>query len=467
MKNYCAFLFAVFCLGLFSQQANAQKPNIVVLYSDDAGYGDFGFQPDVAEDIKDLTPHIDSIATNGVRCSNAYMSGAVCSPSRAGLMTARYQQRFGFENNLPPGHQNGVSLDEKFATNYMRELGYTTGLIGKWHLGYPEDMHPNKRGFDYFYGLLQGSRGYFPIEKPSPNRVIRENGKPTPETGYVTNRFGDAACNFIKKQDDKPFFLFVSFTAPHSPNQPHNSVAERTNHITKRQRKNYAGLVANLDDNVGKVLKCLEEENLLENTLVIFTNDNGGATHTGANNGKLLGKKGDLSEGGIRVPWAMQWKGTIPAGTDYNEPIISLDIFPTCIELAGGKIKDEWNFDGRSFQDILKDPTAPLAQRPLFWRVKGSKGNRAVRVGNWKLLHNRLEGEQPKLFDLSNDIGETKDLSANEADRVKGLTAQLDEWEKGLVEPLWGSNLSKKEQAKKRKERPKKNRDKVKKDGKR
>jgi len=198
-----------FCLSAKA----ADKPNVVILYSDDAGYADFGFQSVCAPEMKKLTPNIDSIARDGVRLSNAYMSGCVCSPSRAGLMTGRYQERFGYDNNLPPGAKNGVDLNETFGVKRLQKLGYKTALIGKWHLGYPDEYHPNERGYDWFYGLLQGSRGYYPYEKASPHRVILDNKNATPEHGYVTDRFGDAACKFIKENKDDPFYLFVSFTA--------------------------------------------------------------------------------------------------------------------------------------------------------------------------------------------------------------------------------------------------------------
>ena len=246
--------FIIFSLCFSVAQA---KPNIVVLFADDAGYADFGFQPAVRKEMKQLTPHIDSIAAAGVRCSNAYMSGSVCSPSRAGLMTGRYQQRFGHDNNLPPGFQSGLPLSETFGAKRLQRLGYKTGLIGKWHLGYPANFHPNRRGFDWFYGCLQGSRSYFPYKKPHPYRVLQENGKPTPESGYVTDRLGDAACRFIAKNKKDTFYLFVSFTAPHGPLQAKKDDLDTLGHIRQVRRRKYAGLIKSLDDNVGKIPEML------------------------------------------------------------------------------------------------------------------------------------------------------------------------------------------------------------------
>ncbi|MDB4378913.1 sulfatase-like hydrolase/transferase [Akkermansiaceae bacterium] len=328
---------------LVASSVGSAQPNIIILYSDDAGYADFGFQPNCAADMKKLTPNIDRIAKEGARFTNAYMAGSVCSPSRAGLMTGRYQQRFGYDNNLPPGFQSGLDLKEKFGVNYLKPLGYTTGLVGKWHLGYPEEYHPNKRGFDWFYGLLQGSRPYYEIPKPSAHRVIQENGRITKEDSYVTDRFGDAACRFIRENKEVPFFLFVSFTSPHGPLQPKPEDVKRVAHIDQKRRASYAGLVVSLDDNVGKVLDCLKAEGLDEDTIVLFTNDNGGQTANGANNSPLQGKKGTLWEGGVRVPWVMRWRGEIPAGRVIDQPVIALDLLPTLIEAAGGEVSLDWN----------------------------------------------------------------------------------------------------------------------------
>ena len=417
--------------------AENKRPNIVILYSDDAGYADFGFQPNCVEEMKKLTPNIDRIAKEGVRFSNAYMCGCVCSPSRAGLMTGRYPGRFGYDNNLPPGTKSGLDLKEKFGTKYLQKLGYRTGLVGKWHLGYPDAYHPNERGFDWFYGLLQGARGYFPTPNVSDHKVILENRKKTKEEGYVTDRFGDAACRFIKENKEKPFFLFVSFTAPHGPLQPKKEDAARTAHIENQKRANYAGLIVSLDDNVGKVLDCLKAEGLEENTVVLFTNDNGGQTQVGADNTPLKGRKGTLWEGGVRVPWAVRWPAQIEAGEVVDEPVISLDIVPTMVELAGGKVDPKWKLDGRSLLPLLNDEAFPV--RPFFWRKGGSKGDRAMRLGDWKLVDNRKNDGTRELFHLGRDVSEVKDLSGEEGERMKEMLAKLDVWESELIEPHWGA----------------------------
>lgn len=417
--------------------AEERPPNIVLLYSDDAGFADFAFQPDCRDDVKALTPRISSIAAEGARLSNGYMSGCVCSPSRAGMMTGRYQQRFGYDNNLPPGTKNGLPLDETFGVKRLRSLGYKTALVGKWHLGYPEAFHPNGRGFDWFYGLLQGSRGYFPIEKPSPHRVIQENGKATREVGYLTDRLGDAACRFIRENKEQPFFVFLSFTSPHGPLQPKPADVAKLDSIKEKRRRNYAGLLVSLDANVGKVLDTLKAEGLAENTLVIFTNDNGGQTQLGANNFPLKGKKGTLHEGGTRVPWAIRWPGKVKPGTVIDDPVISLDLVPTFVELAGGEVDASWKLDGVSLVERLQGGAA-LPERPLYWRQHGGGGDRAMRLGKWKLHHPRRDGGKPALYDLSQDVGEARDLSAEEPEQLKKMLGMLDAWERPMKQPLWG-----------------------------
>lgn len=269
--------------------------------------------------------------------------------------------------------------------------------------------------------------------------MILENDKPTKEDGYVTDRFGDAACQFITKYKNDPFYLFVSFTAPHGPLQPKAEDLKRLNHIEKKGRKNYAGLIVSLDDNVGKILRSIKENGIETNTIVIFTNDNGGQTGTGAVNLPLKGKKGTLWEGGVRVPWAMRWPAKVKAGGVIDDPIISLDILPTFIEASGNKVSDNWNLDGRSFLPLLTGAVKSQPTRVLHWRQHGSTGNIALREGKWKLIHNRKEaGAKLELYDLSKDIGEATDLASKYPEVVAKLSAKMKTWEGQLKEPLWG-----------------------------
>lgn len=428
-----------------SAQAKA-RPNIILLYADDAGYADFGFQLHTDVAMAGLTPHIDSIAAGGVRFSNAYMSGAVCSPSRAGLLTGRHQQRFGHERNIPPGYmQGGMSLGELTFADRLGVLDVATGMVGKWHLGYPADYHPNRRGFDWFHGLLQGSRSYFPTPKVSAHRVIQENGEALPEVGYVTDRFGEAAARYIREHRDEPFFLYVSFTAPHGPLQAKESDLELLTDIHPVKRRKYAGLVKAMDDAVGVILKTLEEQGLSENTLVVFTNDNGGQTQTGAINYPLRGRKGQLWEGGVRVPMAMRWPGKIPAGSVIDDPVISLDFLPTFVSVQGGRVDPEWQLDGHDLTPLLTGAMKELPARPLFWRNHGSSGAVSMRDGDFKLLIERDGPEETlHLFHLATDIGEEHNLAEEHPDRVQHMRAQITVWESELVEPLWGAFPAKK-----------------------
>ena len=427
-------LAIAFLCGLAAAE---RPPNIVVLFADDAGYADFGFMTDAA----DWTPRIDSIAAAGARFTNAYMTGCVCSPSRAGLLTGRYQTRFGHENNLPPGYMDGgMDLDETTLADRLKALGYATGLVGKWHLGYPPPYHPNERGFTWFYGLLQGARNYFPYENPRPHQVIQENGKATREGGYVTDRFGDAAVRFIAKNKEKPFFLFLSFTAPHGPLQAKAEDLAGLDADLSLKRRKYIGLLRSLDANVGKVLDALKEHGLESNTLVVFTNDNGGQTRTGASNAPLRGRKGQLTEGGIRVPMCMRWPGVIEAGRVIDDPVISLDLLPTFVSVGGGKVVADRNLDGIDLGPLLRDKDLALPTRPFFWRKGGPGGSIAMRLGKHKLYFaDRKQSAAARLFDLASEIGEETDIAGENEEVVARMGKMLADWEAQQVYPAWSA----------------------------
>ncbi|MGD2016590.1 MAG: sulfatase-like hydrolase/transferase [Planctomycetota bacterium] len=419
---------------------DAPPPNIVVLFADDAGYSDFGFQPDATADMAGLTPNIDAIADAGAVFRSFYMSACVCSPSRAGLLTGRYQQRFGHEKNIPPGYMaGGMSLDERTVADRLRDAGYRTGLVGKWHLGYPDAYHPNERGFDRFHGCLQGSRPYLPMEEPTPHRVLLRDREPTPEGGYVTDRFGDAAVEFIEEERGGPFFLFVSFTAPHGPLQPRPGDVELPElaSIPKKRRRNYAGLVKAMDDNVGRILEALDRAGVADNTLVLFTNDNGGQTQTAAVNLPLRGRKGQLYEGGVRVPAALRWPGVVAPGTVIEAPAVSLDLAPTFLAAAGHPAGAAAALDGVDLGPALRGDAPDLtADRPIYWRRSGSEGPIAARRGRWKLVRND-RAAPPELYDLEADVSEREDVAAEHPEVVRDLLAELDAFESELIEPLW------------------------------
>lgn len=422
--------------------AEGARPNFLILFSDDAGYADFGFQEKCPPEMAVVTPRLSKLAEEGIRFTDAYVSACVCSPSRAGLSTGRYQQRFGHEMNIPPGYMaGGLPLSEKFIGDHLRPLGYTTGLIGKWHLGYPEAYQPNRRGYDFFHGFLQGARSYYPYEgkKKPPHQIFQENGKPLPEEGYSTDRIGAAACRFIETNRERPFYLFVSFNAVHGPLQARKSDLPRLGHIENPRHRQYVGMMKALDENVARILEKVDELDLASNTLVIFTNDNGGQTGLTASNAPLRGRKGQLWEGGVRVPMVLRWPGVIEAGRLCRDPVTSLDFLPTFLAAAGGQGLDGVRLDGRNLLPLLKGESDSLPERPLYWRSHGPAGSISVRRGDWKLLHRRGEpGAQPELYNLREDVSETKDLAGDNPARVAELGALVKSWESELVDPLWG-----------------------------
>ncbi len=426
--------------------APAQKPkqpNIILILSDDCGYADFGFQDVVAPDMKGRTPAMDALAKAGTVFTQAHSSGLVCSPTRAGLMTGRYQQSFGHENNLPAGSKLGLPLTETTLPQRLAQLGYTTEAFGKWHLGYEPAYHPNARGYGHFYGFLQGSRSYHPYgDKVSANHVFLDNRQATPETGYVTDRIGDAAVAGILRhaKEGKPFFQYVAFSAAHGPLQPRHEDADWVAALpAKGGRAKYIGLMKGLDENVAKIVAAVNKAGIADNTLIVLTNDNGGQTQVGANNGILRGHKGEIWEGGSRVPMVAFWPGHVPAGARIGETVTTLDLPPTLLDAAGMGAPPE-NFDGASLLPRLTGKIEKLPETPHFWRMGGPKANASVKLGSLKLVQERHDGQStPRLFDLAADPSEKNDLAAARPQDVKRLAPLLAAWEKTLPKPLWGS----------------------------
>jgi arylsulfatase A-like enzyme len=421
-------------LALFPLAASAVegKPNVIVFLSDDVGYGEYGFQG--AKDIP--TPNIDSIAKNGVRFTSGYVAATYCSPCRAGLLTGRYPTRFGHEFNGggPAGGKDfGLPLSETTFADRMKKLGYATCAIGKWHLGGPPDHLPMKRGFDEFYGTVANT----PFLKP-PNFVdSRVSDKITPVTDenfYTTDAYGERAVDWIGKQKDKPFFLYLPFNAQHAPLQAPEKYLKRFPNL-EGNRKIFAAMMSAMDDAVGKVLAKVKEMGQEENTLIVFFSDNGGPTaQTTSNNGPLRGFKAQTSEGGTRIPFCAQWKGRIPAGMTYDYPIQNLDILPTAVVAAGGKIDPDWKLDGVDLMPYLTGKNKMRPHEVLFWRF-GPQW--AIRKGDWKLVVSNFDKGVARLINLADDIGEKNDLSEKFPDRVKELKAEWEAWSKEQKEPLW------------------------------
>lgn len=416
-------------------------PNLVLLFADDAGYADFGFQG--SRHFK--TPHLDRLAESGVRLEQLYVTAAVCGPSRAGMLTGRYQQRFGFEENNVPGYMSpsgatgedmGLPLGLPTIADHLKPLGYRSAVFGKWHQGNADRFHPLRRGFDEFYGFRGGARDYFAY--PPESRTRRERklergfGGYQEHNGYLTDALAEEACAFIERNQAAPFFAFVSFNAVHTPMQPDPRDRDRFPMLEGKRRK-LAAMTLSLDRACGRVLQKLDELNLRDNTLVVFCNDNGGPTDASeASNHPLSGTKGTHLEGGIRVPGLVSWPGRLPAGVGYNRPVSTLDFLPTFLNAAGGDASKLDGLDGFDILPHLLGQTADPPHETLYWK-KENRGT--IRDGDWKLL--RFPDRPAMLFNLAEDPSEQNDLATAHPDRVKRLYKKLFAWEVQLERPLW------------------------------
>lgn len=429
------------------EAASARPPNVVVILADDLGWADLGVQgsTDVA------TPHIDSIASNGVRFTAGYVTSPQCSPSRAGLMTGRYQNRFGFEYNYMGHWDKGLDPSQRTIADYFRAAGYATGLIGKWHLGKIGAMRPGERGFEETLWHPNGGV-YFPVEAHGTLPGMLRGSEPAAVRGYSTDAFTDEAIQFVERHRDEPFLLVVSYVAPHTPMDAKPELLERFEDVADRHRRAFLAMMASLDENVGRLLDSIRAAGIEEETLVFFLSDNGGATgapragpdaafEPGTNaslNLPFRGDKADLLEGGIRVPFLAQWKGHLPAGIVYGEPVISLDILPTALRAAG--VTTPEGLDGVDLLPFLRGARSEPPHDALYWRFdfppSGAEPRRwAVREGNWKLIRN--SAEPLALYDLSADPSEDHNLASRHPDRVAALRARWKRWNAELRPPAW------------------------------
>ena len=427
-------LFGLLSFG-YLPQASSAGPNIVVIVSDDCGYNEFSMHGSKLF----ATPRIDSIAENGVRFANAYTSGTVCSPTRAGIMTGRYQNRFGHEFNIPPKYSetNGLSLEEATLPSVLEKAGYRTIALGKWHLGYAPQFHPLSRGFTSYYGFLQGSRSYFPLEKPTQlNQLLRDREPVKEEFAYMTDELGRAAAEYIAQRGEKPFFMYLAFNATHGPN--HATDADLEAVAGGGGNEKHRAMTRALDRAVGVVLDELDRQQLTDNTLVFFINDNGGVT--GHDNTPLRGFKGSTWEGGIRVPFAIRWPAEIPKGRVVDDPVISLDIFPTALAAAGVQSTGK-PLDGVNLLPFLKGPALERPHQTLYWK---NAGKWAVRDGNYKVVMGNTTGQGRKdvqreaaLFDLALDPREQNDIASDHPDVVLRLTTMYEAWKKDFPPTPW------------------------------
>lgn len=435
--------------SLHAADAAQQVTNVLILLSDDHGYADLGCQG--AKDIP--TPNIDSLAKSGVRCTAGYVSSCMCSPSRAGLLTGRSQSRFGHEINWEPDHpadpsdNRGLPLTEKTIADHLKAAGYRTGIVGKWHLGESAPFHPNRRGFDEFFGFVWGGHDYFCenyTATPPANRLkyghyitpLERDGVPQPNPpGYLTTVLGDEAAAFIHRNRARPWMLYAAFNAPHTPLQATPELLARVKHIPDEKRRTYAAMVVGLDDAVGSILKQLRDDGLEERTLIFFLSDNGGPLdRNGSLNTPLRGEKGGMLEGGIRVPFLVQWKGTLPSGKTYDRPVSSLDILPTALAAAGAKSIASQPLDGVNLLPYLQGEKTGDPHEFLYWRMT-ARSIWAVRSSDYKLVLQQTK--MPRLYDLATDIGETTDLSSKLPEVRARLQGAYDTWAATLPEPLW------------------------------
>ncbi|MGD9495445.1 MAG: sulfatase-like hydrolase/transferase [Armatimonadota bacterium] len=413
-------------LSRVAWQQPLRRPNIVLIFSDDQGYAEIGCQG--CADIP--TPHLDAICAEGVRCTSGYVTCPLCSPSRAGLLTGRYQQRFGHEHNPGAAPAAGLPLTETTLADRFRAAGYTTGLIGKWHLGMMPEQHPMSRGFDEFFGFLHGAHSYLRPNESRTDPLLRGRER-VEESEYLTDAFAREACGFIDRHATDPFFLYLAFNAVHSPLEATPEYLDRFEGIADPNRRTFAGRLSAMDDAVGRVLATLRRHDLERDTLVIFISDNGGPTpQTTSSNAPLRGYKAQVYEGGIRVPFALRWPGRLPAGLVYDRPVSSLDVVPTVLAAVGAQLPA--GLDGVNLAPYLSGANAASPHEQLCWRM-GQKT--AIRRGDWKLVR-EVRGDW-ELYNLAEDIGEQKDLAATEPARLAELRDALAAWDAQMIEPLW------------------------------
>jgi arylsulfatase A-like enzyme len=413
---------------------SAAKPNIVVIMADDMGYADAGFSG--ATDIK--TPNLDKIAASGVIFRQGYASHPFCGPSRAAFLTGRYPHRFGFETNPaydPANPIMGIPTSERLFPARLQKAGYTTACVGKWHLGAAKAFHPNKRGFDYFYG----GHDYFRIDL---TEAVREgylqglvrNKAPADFQGYLTTALSRDAANWVTANADKPFFLFLSYNAPHMPLQAPADDIARYAHIPDKKRRVYAAMVDVMDRGIGEVVTALEKSGVRDNTLIFFLSDNGGPQSSeqhpgnwnGSSNGPFRGGKGRLYEGGVHVPFILSWPAKIAAGQTFDAPVCALDIARTAVAVAGANAAAKRAMEGVDLIPFVTRAKSAAPHDALFWRngrhwsVLAADGTKYVQD---------IQNPKPQLFYLPDDIAESKDLAEAQPERAKTLRATYSAWD--------------------------------------
>ena len=436
MKNNRLTSLTLFALVTFiscnpsffaAESPTKEKPNIIIIMVDDMGYADVSCYSD-AKEVH--TPNIDRISNAGIRFTDGYVSGVQCAPTRAGLLSGKYQQRFGFYHNRDVFKE--VFLPQVTIPQVLKKSGYRTGMIGKWHLGRnKEEEHPYNRGFDEYYGFLTGMRGYTGPARTG--RLMRNETPVNEKFGYLTDFFNREAVAFVNKHSGpstnsvqaKPFFLYVAYNAPHYPLEAKESYLKKFNTGNPDRDKQLA-MMASADEGVGLIIDALKKKGVYDNTLIFFLNDNGGEPKRGASNGKLRAGKNSVYEGGPRVPFLVSWPAQIKSGQVSSVPVISLDIFATAVEVAGGTMPTNTTFDSKSILPLLLGKTKEPTHQTLFWQQK--REDWSVRHKDWKLV--KTENSELELYDLATDLSETMDLAAKHPEVVNKLQVLYADWHK-------------------------------------
>ncbi|WP_189360092.1 sulfatase-like hydrolase/transferase [Algibacter mikhailovii] len=443
------FISIMSCLG---QQA---KPNILFILCDDLGYNDVGFNG--STDI--TTPELDKLADNGTIFTSAYVAHPFCGPSRASLLTGRYSQEIGTPFNLHGNSSKndednmGIPLEETFISKVLNDAGYYTSVIGKWHLGNSPKYHPNKRGFDNFYGFLGGGHDYFPAKYQKEyerqvnagNKNIRDyvhplehNNKTVKETEYITDALSREAVKDIKlaSKNKEPFFMYLSYNAPHVPLQAKEEDLAIFKNIENKERRTYAAMVYAVDRGVGKIVDALKETNQYKNTLIVFMSDNGGNFNHGANNSPLKGTKGDAWEGGYRVPMFFHYPNKLKKGKQFDYPVSALDLYPTFVNLAKATIPKGKILDGKDIMNHVTSNTDAHKDEMIYClRYRHGHCDVGARKGDWKIT--RVGNEPWRLTNITEDIGEKKNVGGRYPEKLREMVVETEKWTESFVKPLW------------------------------
>lgn len=430
-----------------------EKPNILVILCDDLGYSDLGFNG--SKEIP--TPALDELAENGTIFTSAYVAHPFCGPSRASLMTGLYAHKIGAQFNLPPNSgetiKKGISLEETFISKVLDDAGYNTGIMGKWHLGSNAEFHPSVRGFDDFYGFLGGGHNYHPEQyraaykrqEESGRKIIwdylhplEHNGKEVRETEYLTDALSREGVRFINEasKTKDPFFLYMSYNAPHTPLEAKEEDLKLFSHIKDKKRKTYAAMVYAVDRGVKRIVNSLKESGQYENTLIVFFSDNGGKTKAGATNFPLKEGKGSAYEGGYRVPMFFHWANVVPAGKKYDYNVSALDFYPTFARLAGAKLPEGKQLDGKNIWDNFLQNKDPRKDENIYvLRHRNGFSDVGVRKNEWKAV--KAYQQKWKLFNVDNDMAESNDLSKTHPKILNNLVRETEVWSGTHIQPLW------------------------------